>query len=468
VGTAKFLDAFGENDSPWDRWSPPWHDDDSYLDYLKERGLQRFTFEREIVGRDATGAPGGNHYGGWIAPQGGRPFPREGTYPFYLVDRAKRALSARPDADRGADAGPGPGGGDASGPGRRDAGGSEPLPEPSTPLYLQLDFFAPHQPFAVPGDMKEREAEIRRELELPDSYAALLERDFQADEREPRIYGMYRRNWGLQDPDTVRDYMVANILQWELLDAAVGEFLDYLRQEGLYESSWVIFMADHGEMNAESALIDKGAYLNPRVLRVPLYAKPPAGETRLLPGVVEEPVSLLDLAPTVTEIAGVRPTERIDGVSLLNRVPPAERLQTAPILFEVWSHVMPNPCVGCVFTAGAAAAAAPGSESGAAGFEADSAGSGSGADRSGAGAPLELYSITYNATCATDELYRIDDEPGLENLYHDPAHAGVVEQGLRTLRRHLRSDRRFNAYADFLELEYPHLAEGGGDRQKFM
>ena len=37
------------------------------------------------------------------------------------------------------------------------------------PFYLQLDFFGPHQPFAIPAGMEEREREIRASIELPQS-----------------------------------------------------------------------------------------------------------------------------------------------------------------------------------------------------------------------------------------------------------------------------------------------------------
>lgn len=48
VGTHKFMDVFGENDSPWDRWSPPWYDDDEYIGFLKGHGFDRFNFKKSI------------------------------------------------------------------------------------------------------------------------------------------------------------------------------------------------------------------------------------------------------------------------------------------------------------------------------------------------------------------------------------------------------------------------------------
>ncbi|MBT6147622.1 MAG: sulfatase-like hydrolase/transferase, partial [Gemmatimonadetes bacterium] len=242
AGAAKFIEVFGENAAPWDRWSPPWRDDDAYAAYLKHRGLDRFDFDREILGRDLTGQGSGNSFGGWIAPQNGDPFPADATYPASLAERAIDAIDAR---------------------------------DTSRPLYLQLDFFGPHQPFAIPGGMEEREAQIRSTMSLPASYAASF--DPAEDGTEPRVYEIYRRNWGLQDEATVIDYRVANQLQFELIDEMIGRVLKHLQQLGLYEETWIFFMGDHGEMNGEAGLVDKGAYLHPRVVQAPLGLKPGLG-----------------------------------------------------------------------------------------------------------------------------------------------------------------------------------------------
>jgi hypothetical protein len=146
VGAGRFIKIFGENDAPWDRWSPPWHDDELYLAFLRTCGLDRFGFDRTIRGKDPTGTGPGNLYGGWIAPQNGHPFPEEATYPAFLVDRAVAYLENRP--------------------------------RNGIPFYLQLDFFAPHQPFAIPGGMEEREKEIRAALGLPPSYRELAATGF--------------------------------------------------------------------------------------------------------------------------------------------------------------------------------------------------------------------------------------------------------------------------------------------------
>ena len=82
-------------------------------------------------------------------------------------------------------------------------------------------------------------------------------------------------------------------------DERIGEVLEALHETGLDESTIVLFTADHGEFLGERGLWYKMAFLDPAA-RVPLLAWAPG---RLAPGRIAEPVSLLDLAPTLLELA---------------------------------------------------------------------------------------------------------------------------------------------------------------------
>ena len=404
VGAGRFLRIFGENDAPWDRWSPPWYDDEQYLGFLHAQGLERFEFARSINGRSPAGEGEGNFYGGWIAPQKGRIFPKQATYPAYLVERAISLLDRRP-------------------------GGNQ-------PFYLQLDFFAPHQPFAIPGGMEEREREIRARLELPRSYRELAEAGFRAPWPEPRVYRLYRRNWGLSDPGAMQEYRVANQLQFELLDELLGRLISYLERQDLYDSTWIAFCPDHGEMNGELGLVDKGAFLHPRVTRAPLIIKAPAGFPGFSRGLtVEAPCSLLDIAPTLLGAVGVTVPGRQDGVSLLATAAGESRPANKPIVFEVWNHVVPNPCVGTVFSA----------------------------------ADGQMYSYVYNATDDLDELYCLNTADEHRNCIADPAQDEVRVEALRCLAERMEADPRWFGYSQYLKLEHAELLPAGsGDRQLFL
>lgn len=404
IGTHKYMDIFGENDCPWDRWSPPWFDDDRYNAFLKSKGFSSLSFGRSIYGQELRGKGQGNLYGGWIEAQQDRVFPSEATYPAFLVQQAIEALENRQDGNQ--------------------------------PFYLQLDFFGPHQPFAIPGDLADREREIRESLQLPNSYRRLLQNGFQAPWIEPRVYRMYRKNWSLYDPQAMIDYMVANQLQFEIIDGMIGRLLQYLKQQGEYERTWIFLIADHGEMNGESALIDKGAFLNPAVIRVPLIIKPPADHP--LAGTaksLDTMVSLLDLAPTILSIAGVSTEERLDGCSLLDTAQGVARSQEKPILFDIWSHVIPNPAIGTVWQAS------------------------DGMD----------YMYTFNSVDDIDELYRLGGPQELDNLIQEQGSAGIAAEAIKRMDRLLEADARWKGYSDYFKLDHAErLDRPSGDRQHFI
>lgn len=98
-------------------------------------------------------------------------------------------------------------------------------------------------------------------------------------------------------------------------DAQVGRLLAGLHVRGLDDRTVVIFTADHGEGLVEAedhGHLYHGPTLNDEVIRVPLIMRGPGLE----PGRTQRPVSLVDLAPTFLELAGIAPDPDLRGVSL--------------------------------------------------------------------------------------------------------------------------------------------------------
>lgn len=108
-----------------------------------------------------------------------------------------------------------------------------------------------------------------------------------------------------------------HILQTVYVDRLVGQTMARLRKVGLYDRSAIVVTADHGI--SFTAGIDKGV----RQLRegngyevawVPLFMKAP-GHTP--PEVRDDNVMIIDLAPTVAELAGTTVPWDTDGISLV-------------------------------------------------------------------------------------------------------------------------------------------------------
>jgi arylsulfatase A-like enzyme/Tfp pilus assembly protein PilF len=91
-------------------------------------------------------------------------------------------------------------------------------------------------------------------------------------------------------------------------DAVIGRFLDYLREQGIYDRAAIILLSDHGEGLGDHGEDEHGILLYRETLQVPLMVKLPKSRERGKS--VRTPVQLIDVFPTILN----RPSE---GTSLM-------------------------------------------------------------------------------------------------------------------------------------------------------
>ncbi|MCC6749449.1 MAG: sulfatase-like hydrolase/transferase [Deltaproteobacteria bacterium] len=123
------------------------------------------------------------------------------------------------------------------------------------------------------------------------------------------------------------------------VDRWVGRLLEGLDQLGLTQRTAVVVFADHGEAFGEHRFFFHGQALYNEVLHVPLILAVPGWAPRM----VDAPVPLLDLAPTVVELAGATAPEGFQGQSLVplarGAAPPAKeprRLGAVLLPYPAW------------------------------------------------------------------------------------------------------------------------------------
>jgi arylsulfatase A-like enzyme len=209
-------------------------------------------------------------------------------------------------------------------------------------------------------------------------------------------------------------------------------FLEEARQLSLYGDMLIAFISDHGEMNGRRAMVDKGVYLYPDVLRVPFVIKPPAGAGPK-GQVVKESVSLLDLSRTILEAAGIAPQAKFDGHSLLTAVHGQGVAKRGPLLFFGGWHV------GVNFACGLEHHTSDGRH----------------------------FLYAYNCSSPKDELYDLDAVDAV-NLIEQPAYANVRLEMIRQLGVELQKDPRFVGYwAEFRIARSRNLPTIAGDMQLF-
>jgi len=177
------------------------------------------------------------------------------------------------------------------------------------PFFLTASFTNPHDPWEV----RQRHWDLYDEdaIELP--AVGPLPRG-EADAHSLRLrdmIGLDARPLGEREVRRARHGYYAAI---SYLDERVGELLDALDATGLASDTLVVFTSDHGELLGERGLWYKMSFLEESA-RVPLIVRGPGLEARRVAG----PVSQLDLAPTLAELAGAGAGDAgFEGSSLAN------------------------------------------------------------------------------------------------------------------------------------------------------
>lgn len=107
------------------------------------------------------------------------------------------------------------------------------------------------------------------------------------------------------------------------VDRRLGAFLDALKSQGLYESSYIIVGADHGESFERGWVGHSGWPLMEAITHIPFVIHRP-GDTRQIR--VQTLAQQLDFAPTVLDLLGLPIPKAMPGESLLPYIEHPERL----------------------------------------------------------------------------------------------------------------------------------------------
>ncbi len=159
----------------------------------------------------------------------------------------------------------------------------------SRPFFLLVHLFDPHLDYDAPAPFRGR-------------FAAAAG-DAGEEAFELPVQGLWPTRNRVADMSAAeRDFITAAYdEEIAYVDAEVGRFLQGLQDRGALDRGLVVLTADHGEELFEHGGFEHGHTMFDEALRVPLILWGP----RVAPGRESAPVSLIDLAPTILEAAGV-------------------------------------------------------------------------------------------------------------------------------------------------------------------
>lgn len=202
------------------------------------------------------------------------------------------------------------------------------------PWCLTVSFTHPHDPYVA----------RRKYWDLYEDCAHLLPEvpTMEYADHDPHAQRIFDandwRNYSITD-EQIRRARRAYFANISYLDDKIGDILEALRSTR--QEAVVVFVSDHGDMLGERGLWFKMNFYDGSA-RAPLMIAAPG----MKPGLVEAPVSTLDVTPTLAELAGVSLAEVapwVEGESLVALANGAAR--TSPVRMEYAAEASYAPLV---------------------------------------------------------------------------------------------------------------------------
>jgi len=197
---------------------------------------------------------------------------------------------------------------------RMQVGGTMQKPQKqrnSQPFCLCVSYSHPHEPFHPTQELWDRYDNAK--IDIPQFPENMSETYSKMDVWLNAFHGVHRVD--LKNEKNLYNLRRSYYALVSYVDDKVGELIKCLEETGLADNTIVIFTSDHGDMLGEKGMIQKRCFYE-RSSRVPLIIKYPDKHFK---GRVEtRHCSLVDLAPTVLDMAGIPDKERLslDGQSL--------------------------------------------------------------------------------------------------------------------------------------------------------
>ncbi len=188
------------------------------------------------------------------------------------------------------------------------------------------------------------------------------------------------------------------------MDAAVGVILEALRVSGYGDDTIICFNSDHGTLLGEHGLIQTRLFYDPIIQVADIISYPgvlPQG------AVVEDPVELIDLIPTLMDLAGLDIPDNVHGKSLVPQMLGRVSCSDRPVFSEMdFSQVVsPEEWGYCAPVT------------------------------TNAGHRVMIRCGRWKMSCFLNDpnygddgdLYDMQSDPGeTRNLYHDPQHTAII------------------------------------------
>jgi len=163
------------------------------------------------------------------------------------------------------------------------------------PFCTFISTYAPHDPYCVPEEIYEKYHDVK--LALPQSF-----RDPLKD--KPVIYRRMKKVFSGLSREDYREAMRCYYSYCTLVDEQIGKMVRFLKKEGIYDNTLIVFMSDHGDMMCGHGLMMKSVESFEEIYHIPLMFKLP--KQQFSGRRMHFYINTYEIAPTVLDLAGCR------------------------------------------------------------------------------------------------------------------------------------------------------------------
>jgi len=198
--------------------------------------------------------------------------------------------------------------------------------ESDQPFFLSVGFFLPHVPCHVTPkywDMFPAETLILPRMQKDDrTDCSPLSWYLHWNLPEPRLSWLEHHD---EQINLVRSYLGCIAF----VDSQVQRVIDALAQSGEADNTIIVLWSDHGWHLGEKEITGKNTLWEPST-RVPLIFAGPGIE----PGTTNQPAELLDIYPTLSDLAGLPAPEAVEGISLVPQLNDTSAARSRPAITD--------------------------------------------------------------------------------------------------------------------------------------
>ncbi len=203
------------------------------------------------------------------------------------------------------------------------------------PFFLAVGFYKPHCPYIAPkkyfeqyplSSIKLPTEPLDHRLKIPKAALAST---------------MPYPFFGVPDDKAIESKR-AYYATISFVDAQIGKVLDALERLGLAENTVVVFWSDHGYLLGEHGLWMKQSLFEESA-RVPLIISAPGQKSKGTGS--PRTVELIDLYPTLADLAGLEAPKTLHGASLKALLDDPKSTRNRPAFTQVWRGNFPGHSV---------------------------------------------------------------------------------------------------------------------------